>query len=115
MIHRADVDHALLDRRRRYDWPVGLELPEQIAGAGIQAVDKAIDRAKVEAQRHRAEEVTLVFYFSGHGDRDALHLAGDRVLVSELSAKLAEVPAGLRIAVTDACRQWRWNACTATV
>lgn len=67
----------------------------------------ALDRAKAEAQRHRAEEVTLVFYFSGHGDREALHLGTDRVLVSELSAKLAEVPAGLRIAVTDACRATR--------
>jgi Caspase domain len=67
----------------------------------------AIDRAKTEAQHHRAEEVTLVFYFSGHGDREALHLGNDRVLVSELSTKLAEVPAGLRIAVTDACRATR--------
>lgn len=66
-----------------------------------------IERAKAEAKQHRAEEVTLVFYFSGHGDREALHLGGDRVLVSELSAKLAEVPAGLRIAVTDACRATR--------
>lgn len=67
----------------------------------------AIDRAKAAAAQHRAEEVTLVFYFSGHGDREALHLGGDRVLVSELSAKLGEVPAGLRIAVTDACRATR--------
>lgn len=67
----------------------------------------AIDRAKAEARRHRVDEVTLVFYFSGHGDREALHLGDDRVLISELSAKLAEVPAGLRIAVTDACRATR--------
>jgi hypothetical protein len=67
----------------------------------------ALDRAKAEAQTHRAEEVTLVFYFSGHGDREALHLGSERVLVSELTAKLGEVPAGLRIAVTDACRATR--------
>jgi hypothetical protein len=67
----------------------------------------AFDKAKAEAQRHRAEEVTLVFYFSGHGDREALHLGSERVMVSELSAKLGEVPAGLRIAVTDACRATR--------
>ncbi|HVH47327.1 MAG TPA: caspase family protein [Labilithrix sp.] len=71
------------------------------------ALFAAIDTAKAEAQRHRADEVTLVFYFSGHGDRDALHLGSDRVLVADLSAKLAEVPAGLRIAVTDACRATR--------
>lgn len=67
----------------------------------------AIDRAKAEAVRHRTEEVTLVFYFSGHGDRAALHLGSDRVLLSDLSIKLAEVPAALRIAVTDACRATR--------
>jgi len=67
----------------------------------------AIERAKAEAQKHRADEVTLLFYFSGHGDREAVHLGDDRVLVTDLSAKLAEVPAGLRIAVTDACRATR--------
>ncbi len=67
----------------------------------------AIDKAKVEAQKHKSEEVTLVFYFSGHGDREALHLGAERVLINDLSAKLAEVPAGLRIAVTDACRATR--------
>lgn len=67
----------------------------------------ALDRAKRTAARSRPEEVTLFFYFSGHGDRDAIHLPGDRVLVSELSARLADIPAGLRIAVTDACRSTR--------
>ncbi len=67
----------------------------------------AIEKAKAEAVRHRADEVTLVFYFSGHGDREAIHLGSDRILISELSAKLADVPAGLRIAVTDACRATR--------
>lgn len=73
----------------------------------------AIERAKAEAQRHKTEEVALVFYFSGHGDRDAIHLGGDRVLLSEISQKLAEVPAALRIAVTDACRATREKGFTA--
>jgi len=67
----------------------------------------AIDKAKAEAQKHKTDEVTLLFYFSGHGDRDAIHLGDDRVLVSDLTSKLGEVPAGLRIAVTDACRATR--------
>lgn len=67
----------------------------------------AIDRAKAEAQKHRAEEVTFFLYFSGHGDREAIHLGGDRLLITDLSAKMAEVPANLRIAVTDACRATR--------
>lgn len=73
----------------------------------------AIDKAKVEAQKHKSEEVTLVFYFSGHGDRDALHLGTDRIPMTELSTKLAEVPAALRIAVTDACRATREKGFTA--
>ena len=73
----------------------------------------AIDKAKVEAQKHKSDEVTLVFYFSGHGDREALHLGTDRVPMGDLSAKLAEVPAALRIAVTDACRATRDKGFTA--
>jgi hypothetical protein len=73
----------------------------------------AVDRARTEAQKHRSDEVTLLFYFSGHGDRDALHLGDDRVLLTELSTKLGEVPAGLRIAVTDACRATRDKGFTA--
>ncbi len=64
----------------------------------------ALDRARSKALGHRPEEVTLLFYFSGHGDREALHLGDDRVLLTELTAKLGEVPAALRIAITDACR-----------
>jgi hypothetical protein len=79
----------------------------QLAEPTRSSLFAMIDRAKAEAKRHRSEEVTLLFYFSGHGDRDAVHLGSDRVLVSDLSAKLAEVPAGLRIAVTDACRATR--------
>jgi uncharacterized caspase-like protein len=67
----------------------------------------ALDKVRDEARKHSAQEVTLLFYFSGHGDRDAIHLGDERVLLSDLSAKLAEIPAGLRIAVTDACRATR--------
>ncbi|HEY2512900.1 MAG TPA: caspase family protein [Polyangiaceae bacterium] len=64
----------------------------------------AIDRARLKAAGHKPEDVTLLFYFSGHGDREALHLGDDRVLLTELAAKLGEVPAALQIAITDACR-----------
>jgi hypothetical protein len=73
----------------------------------------AVDRARAEAQKHRTEEVTLLFYFSGHGDHDAIHLGDERLLLTDLSAKLGEVPAGLRIAVTDACRATREKGFTA--
>ena len=67
----------------------------------------AIDKGRDEAKKHRPDEVTLVFYFSGHGDREALHLGDERVLLTEIAAKLEQVPASLRIAITDACRTTR--------
>jgi uncharacterized caspase-like protein len=71
------------------------------------ALFAAIARARAEASRHRPEEVTVFFYFSGHGDRDALHLGDDRVLLTEVQAELATMRAALRIVVTDACRTTR--------
>lgn len=64
----------------------------------------AVDKLSSIARGTRPENVSLVFYFSGHGDREAVHLAGDRVLLRDLDAKLATVPAALRLVVTDACR-----------
>lgn len=71
------------------------------------ALFDAIEKAKAIARREPPGDVTLVFYFSGHGDREALHVGADRVTLAELGTKLSEVPAGLRIAVTDACRSTR--------
>jgi hypothetical protein len=48
--------------------------------------------------------VTLVVYFSGHGDKDALHLHGESVTSAELASRVAAIPAALRIVVVDACR-----------
>ncbi len=67
----------------------------------------ALDKGRDLAMKHRPDEVTLVFYFSGHGDREALHLGDERVLLTEITTKLEQVPASLRIAITDACRTTR--------
>jgi hypothetical protein len=67
----------------------------------------AIDKVKAEAQKRKADEVTVIFYFSGHGDREAIHLGDTRIPIADLSARLQQVPAGLRIVVTDACRSSR--------
>jgi len=56
------------------------------------------------ASGRRRDDVSILFYYSGHGDRDALHLGGDRVMLADLEQQLGAVPAGLRIVVTDACR-----------
>ncbi|MBX3228488.1 MAG: caspase family protein [Labilithrix sp.] len=64
----------------------------------------ALDRAAAIARTRRPGEVTLVFYFSGHGDRQRIHLGGERVALADIDAKLAAIPASLRIIIVDACR-----------
>ena len=64
----------------------------------------SLARASAIASGRRREDVSLVFYYSGHGDRDALHLGGERIMLTELDRQLGAIPAGLRIVVTDACR-----------
>ena len=78
-----------------------------LTGATRAQLFAALDRAKARAAQRKPEDVTLVFYFSGHGDREGLHLEGERVPLADLQAKLAEVPAALRLSVTDACRTTR--------
>jgi hypothetical protein len=68
------------------------------------ALLSAFDRAQAIARQHASDEVVLIFYFSGHGDHDAIHLRGESLPMTELRARVAQVPAALRIAVIDACR-----------
>ncbi|RYZ68093.1 MAG: caspase family protein [Proteobacteria bacterium] len=64
----------------------------------------AFGKAQAMARTRRPDEVSFVFYFSGHGDRDALHLGSSPVPSSEIRRRAFEVPAALRVIVTDACR-----------
>ena len=74
------------------------------------ALDGAIDRASALAASHAPDEVTFLFYFSGHGDRDRIHLGPDTVAMADLTARVRAVPAALRILVTDACRSFPTRA-----
>ena len=75
-----------------------------VADATRASLLAALDRAEVLARQHAPGEVTLLVYFSGHGDRDALHLRGERLPTAELSARLATIPAAFRLTIIDACR-----------
>jgi hypothetical protein len=46
----------------------------------------------------------FIFYYSGHGDADALHLRGATLSLHELRAEIDRIPARLRVVVFDACR-----------
>lgn len=106
------LKYADQDAKRVRDVLVGIGgvRPEDafvLTGATRAQLFAALDRAKARAAQRKPEEVTLVFYFSGHGDREGLHLEGERVPLADLQAKLAEIPAALRLSVTDACRTTR--------
>ncbi len=70
------------------------------------ALDAAIDRAGALAATHAPQDVTFLFYFSGHGDRDRIHLGGETVAMADLTTRVRAVPAALRMLVTDACRNY---------
>jgi Caspase domain len=69
-----------------------------------ESVLAAFARAKVLAESRPQNDVQMFFYFSGHGDRNKVHLAGASLTKSEIAVAMAQVPAGLRVAVSDACR-----------
>ena len=79
--------------------------------AAIRLVDpkvaqlrSGIERARSIAATHSPAEVTFVLYFSGHGDRERIHLGSEAVSLAELVELARAVPAALRVVVTDACR-----------
>lgn len=59
--------------------------------AGLMA---AFERAAQIARSHRPEDVTLLFYFSGHGDREKIHLATEPVPIRDIDAKPSGIPPG---------------------
>ena len=55
-------------------------------------------------QRDGAEEVLLLFYYSGHADETWLHLRGAPLSHDELYRRLQAFPARLKLGILDACR-----------
>ena len=64
----------------------------------------SFDRAEALARGHSPQEVSFLFYFSGHGDHETLHLTGEPFPIRELQERVARLPAALRLVVIDACR-----------
>lgn len=72
----------------------------------LRAFDLALAAiaGQVLEAKTRGERSELLFYFSGHGDEEALFLGETRVELAHLRARLKEVGADTVIAVSDACR-----------
>lgn len=70
----------------------------------LETLSATLERARAIAGSRRPEDVLFIFYYSGHGSATALHLGNGPLPLRDLAAKLAQVPAGFRLVVTDACR-----------
>ncbi|HEX2570003.1 MAG TPA: caspase family protein [Polyangia bacterium] len=77
-----------------------------VVGGGAEQVMQAITEARGRVAEISAtgRPVTFLFYYSGHGDEQALHLGRGPLPLSRLRQALASVPAKVRIGIFDACR-----------
>jgi hypothetical protein len=100
----ADVDHVAQVLTSLGDFRT--ENIVRLVDPSARELDAALDRARVIASTHAPGEVTFLFYFSGHGDRDRIHLGAETVTMADLGDRVRRIPASLRVLVTDACRNY---------
>jgi hypothetical protein len=103
--------YAESDARRLRDVLISLggARPERtllVVGGGIEQVLQAITEARGRAAELSASgrHVTFLFYYSGHGDEQSLHLGRGALPLARLRQALGSVPATLRVSIFDACR-----------
>ncbi len=73
-------------------------------GANAQAVRAALAQLGERLRQEAGAGDQLILYFSSHADEGALHLAGSRLPVAELTDFLARAPVGVALLVLDSCR-----------
>jgi Caspase domain len=102
---------AQTDARRMRDLLVELggvqaERALLVTGQGPGAVMQALIelRGRAAELTRLGSRVVLLFYYSGHGDEESLHLPGGNLPLAELRAAMERVPADLRLVFLDACR-----------
>ncbi len=60
-------------------------------------------RGRIAEIRAQGDDPLFVFYFSGHGDRETLHLAASTLPLSNLRQGLSALGASVTIGIIDAC------------
>lgn len=78
-----------------------------LRGATKAEIEKALVqlRRRLEAAKRSGRQTLFLFYYSGHGDNDALEIGSERLLLRDLRAYLEQlVSADVRIAFVDACQ-----------
>jgi hypothetical protein len=61
-------------------------------------------RAELAPRAERGEQTRFFFYYSGHARADALNLGRQELPLSELRARLQQLPATVSMVVLDACQ-----------
>jgi hypothetical protein len=74
-----------------------------LTGASAEEVERVLEALDQRARAFPGDSLLLVYY-SGHADAAALHLAGSRLPIATLAARVAHSAASARVLVLDACR-----------
>jgi hypothetical protein len=78
-----------------------------VQGARREAVEQALAAARAQLDRAHAEgkRTLFLFYYSGHGDQEALELGSSRLPLRDLRSYLEQLSgADVRVAFVDACQ-----------
>lgn len=77
-----------------------------LQGRRVKELEAVIDKVRRQTtEAHGAlDRVVLYFYFSGHGEADALELGGERLFHEQLRGWLTRTGADLKVSIIDACR-----------
>ncbi|HEX8701423.1 MAG TPA: caspase family protein, partial [Myxococcaceae bacterium] len=71
----------------------------------VDKLRKELERMKLSFSSSPEEETLFVFYYSGHADRDHLHLRGKpEFSIDELLHRIKQVPATQKLGILDACQ-----------
>lgn len=73
-----------------------------VRDGGVAAIEEAL--TTLHEQVSSGGDDLFLFYYSGHADDSALRLGDERLLLTDLKARLAALPARIRVAVFDACQ-----------
>ncbi|MFT3924455.1 MAG: caspase family protein [Myxococcales bacterium] len=77
-----------------------------LLGEQVDTVRRTLLETNTEIRNHSSKErpSTLIVFYSGHADADALHMDSTRLPFEELRNLVAGSPASVRILVVDSCR-----------
>jgi hypothetical protein len=78
-----------------------------LRGASKGEIEKAWVqlRQRLETAKRNGRQTLFLFYYSGHGDNEALEIGNERLLLRDLRAYLEQlVAADVRVAFVDACQ-----------